>query len=526
MAARIRTVAFHGIDVMPIDVQVQVASGANGFAVVGLPDKAVGESRERVRAALTALGIALPAKRIIVNLSPADVAKEGSHYDLPIALGLLTALGVVDAERIAGFVALGELALDGALTRVAGVLPAALHAARHGLAIICPEICGGEAAWAGDRLAGHKVVAAPNLLALINHLRGSAHLPVPEPKLETADAAALPDLSDVKGQEGARRALEVAAAGGHNLLMIGPPGAGKSMLAARLPGLLPELTAQEALEISMRRSRAGGLPEGRLTRRRPFRDPHHSASLPALVGGGARARPGEVSLAHHGVLFLDELPEFARTALEALRQPLETGRISVARANAHVTYPARFQLVAAMNPCRCGHLGDAQRACTRAPRCGADYQAKLSGPLLDRLDLVIDVPPVRPADLALPPPSEDSAAVAQRVAIARTRQRARFAALKLDNEETNLPACNAQADGALLAEIATPDAEGRALLTRAAERLGLSARGWHRVLRVARTLADLDDSDQIRRLHIAEALAWRHPGNGMSAPPQRLAAVG
>jgi magnesium chelatase family protein len=307
--------------------------------------------------------------------------------------------------------------------------------------------------------------------------------------------------------------------------MIGPPGAGKSMLAARLPGLLPPLSPQEALEISMIQSLSGGLPEGRLTRRRPFRDPHHSASLAALVGGGTRAKPGEVSLAHHGVLFLDELPEFNRSALEALRQPLETGRISVARVQAHVTYPARFQLVAAMNPCRCGNLGDPTRACLRAPRCGAEYQSKLSGPLLDRLDLVIDVPPVKPADLALPPPAEDSTAVAQRVAAARQRQRDRFATLTTD-ETAQAPACNAQADGALLAEIATPDAEGRALLTRAAERLGLSARGWHRVLRVARTLADLDDSASVRRLHIAEALAWRHSGIAAGTQPRALASVG
>jgi magnesium chelatase family protein len=524
MAARVGTVAFSGIDVMPIDVQVHMTSAANAFLVVGLPDKAVGESRERVRAALAALGIALPAKRIIVNLSPADVAKEGSHYDLPIALGLLAAMGVLESDTLSGCVALGELALDGGLTKVAGVLPAALHAAQRKLTIICPEESGGEAAWAGDRSQGHKVIAAPNLLALVNHLRGLQRLPQPEPKLEEETRARLPDLIDVKGQEGARRALEVAAAGGHNLLMIGPPGAGKSMLAARLPGLLPPLSAQEALEVSMIQSLSGGLPDGRLTRRRPFRDPHHSASLAALVGGGTRAKPGEVSLAHHGVLFLDELPEFSRPALEALRQPLETGRISVARVQAHVTYPARFQLVAAMNPCRCGNLANPGRACLRAPRCGAEYQSKLSGPLLDRLDLVIDVPPVKPADLALPPPSEDSAAVAQRVAAARNRQRERFIKLVTESD-TVVPACNSQADGTLLNEIATPDAEGRALLTRAAERLGLSARGWHRVLRVARTLADLDDSDSVRRLHIAEALAWRHSGLA-NAQPRALAAVG
>lgn len=311
--------------------------------------------------------------------------------------------------------------------------------------------------------------------------------------------------------------------------MIGPPGSGKSMLAARLPGLLPPLEPEEALEASMVRSLAGELGEGRLSRRRAFRDPHHSATLPALVGGGSRARPGEVSLAHHGVLFLDELPEFARATLEALRQPLETGRVSVARANAHVTYPARFQLVAAMNPCRCGHLMEPGRSCGRAPRCGLDYQTKLSGPLLDRIDLVIDVPAVAAADLALPPPAERSADVAARVAAARAVQRERLAALesKASLREVepdpaagllaerarhwSRPRCNADTDGALLAAIAEPDAEGRALLARAAERLGLSARAWHRTLRVARTLADLDGSETVRRLHIAEALSYRRP---------------
>jgi len=505
VVARVRTVAFQGIEVLDIDVQVQMAGGTVAFTVVGLPDKAVGESRERVRAALHALGLALPAKRITVNLAPADVLKEGSHFDLPIALALLVVMGVIPDEEMDRFYALGELGLDGTLAPVAGVLPAATNAVAHGRNLICPAACGGEAAWA-DEL---EILAAPNLLSLINHFKGTQVLSRPRPAMrEAAEAAGGHlDLRDIKGQETAKRALEVAAAGAHNLLMAGPPGSGKSMLAARLPGLLPPLDGKEALEVSMIHSVAGMLEGGRLMLRRPFRDPHHSASLPALVGGGLRARPGEVSLAHQGVLFLDELPEFNRQTLESLRQPLETGRATIARANSHVTYPARVQLVAAMNPCRCGHLDDPAQACGRAPKCAADYQSRISGPLFDRIDLHVDVPAVTPADLSLPPPREGSAEVAARVAAARKVQRDRYVA----HDRPGAPPVrtNAEADGELLERVAAPDQPGRALLTEAAERMRLSARGYHRVLRVARTLADMEGAEGVRRVHVAEALSYR-----------------
>jgi len=495
--AHIYTVAFQGIEARPVDVQVHIADGGSGqFTIVGLADKAVAESRERVRAALAAIGLAMPFQRVTVNLAPADLPKEGSHYDLPIALGLLAAMGVLPASEIANYVALGELSLDAAVTAVPGVLPAAIAANEQGRGLICPQACGPEAAFAGEI----DILATPSLIALVNHMKGATVLTPPVPRM-LAPSRTAPDLRDVKGQESAKRALEIAAAGGHNLLMIGPPGAGKSMLAARLPGLLPPLDAREALEISLIQSLSGTLEGGAISRERPFRNPHHSASMAALVGGGLKVKPGEVSLAHLGVLFLDELPEFARAVLDSLRQPVETGEAVVARANAHVKYPARFQLVAAMNPCRCGYLSEPARGCGRAPRCGMDYQSRISGPLFDRIDLHIDVAAVSASDLSLPPAAEGSRDVARRVAAARAIQRMRLAPHHLRT--------NAEAEGEVLEAIAAPDPAGRKLLTEAAEQMQLSARGYHRVMKVARTIADLGGAQSVGKPHVAEALSYR-----------------
>ena len=497
MVARAYTVAFEGVEAKTVEVQCAVTAGIPGFSLVGLPDKAVTEARDRVRTALTSMAIALPSKRITINLSPADMPKEGSHFDLPIALALLAALEIIPKDAVEGTCSLGELSLDGSLLPVIGALPAALSAAEADRTLLCPKGSGPEAAW----VDAARVIGAATLADVVRHYTGQSPLPPAEPGEVIPDKSGR-DLTDVKGQERAKRALEIAAAGRHHLMMVGTPGSGKSMLAARLPGLLPPLTAQEALETSMIHSLAGLIEEGGINRARPFREPHHTASMAAIVGGGRRASPGEISLAHNGVLFMDEFPEFTRSVLETLRQPVESGEVVVARANAHVKYPCRFMLVAAANPCKCGYLPDASRACARAPACGDDYMGRISGPLMDRFDLRIEVPPVAYTDLDLPGSGEPSATVAARVQAARDLQHARYR----DHPGMRL---NADAEGEMLTEIATPDTEGRELLTKVADRFGLSARGYHRVLRVARTIADLDGSDTIRRPHVAEAVSFR-----------------
>ncbi len=497
MVARAYTVAFQGVDARIVEVQCAVSAGLPTFSVVGLPDKAVSEARDRIRSALSTMAIALPSRRITINLSPADLPKEGSHFDLPIALALLAALEIVPPDAVENTVALGELSLDGTLVGVLGALPAAMAAAQNDRVLLCPRASGAEAAWVGAT----EVIGADSLGDVIRHYTGQAPLTPAEPGEVSAPDTAR-DMRDVKGQERAKRAMEIAAAGRHHLIMIGTPGSGKSMLAARMPGILPPLSAPEALETSMIQSLCGLLDEGGISRARPFREPHHTASMAAIVGGGRGARPGEISLAHNGVLFMDEFPEFSRAVLETLRQPIETGEVMVARANAHVKYPCRFMLVAAANPCRCGYLSDPARACARVPTCGEDYLGRISGPLMDRFDLRIEVPPVAFTDLDLPASGDCSATVAARVAAAREVQARRFA-------DTPDMRHNADAEGAVLEEVAAPDAEGRELLIRAAEKFGLSARGYHRVIRVARTIADLDGAGAVRRPHIAEAISFR-----------------
>lgn len=497
MISRTYTVAFEGVEARLVEVQCAVSPGLPAFSIVGLPNKAVSEARDRVRSALNSMAIALPSKRITVNLSPADLPKDGSHFDLPIALALLGALGILPNDMIEGAVSLGELSLDGALVGVTGALPAAMAASEAGRQMICPAAAGAEAAWVGAAT----VIAASSLADVVRHATGEAPIS-PAVAGEVVEDVDHLDMIDVKGQETAKRAMEIAAAGRHHFLIVGTPGSGKSMLARRLPSILPPLTPQEALETSMIHSLTGLLDEGGISRTRPFREPHHTSSMAAIIGGGRGAKPGEVSLAHNGVLFMDEFPEFPRAVLETLRQPIESGEVMVARANAHVKYPCQFMLIAAANPCRCGYMSDASRACARVPICGEDYMSRISGPLLDRFDLRVDVPRVAYRDLDADAIGERSETIAARVRAAREVQRLRFGAKSKIRH-------NADASGEMLKQIAPLDSEGRDFLNLAADHWGFSARGYHRVLRVARTIADLDGEKKISKTHVCEAVNYR-----------------
>lgn len=498
MLAHVRSATVVGIEAAPIDVEVDVGPGLPGTNIVGLPDAGVKEGRVRVRGALENCGLKLPARRITVNLAPADLKKDGAAFDLPIAVGILCGAGALPLALAEGALFVGELALDGAVRPVKGVLPMAAYARARALRrIYVPRDNAAEARLArGDC----EVVPVAHLSDLLRAAAGEAMASAPEPPPPAPasfGAGAAPDLADIRGQEVARRALEIAAAGNHNLLLIGPPGSGKTMLARRVPGILPGLTFDEALETTMVYSVAGLLGGRGLVAERPFRAPHHTVSVAGLVGGGPLVRPGEISLAHNGVLFLDELLEFGRPQLESLRQPLEERAIAVVRARRHVTFPADCMLVAALNPCPCGHLGNPLRTCTCSAGAIAGYRAKLSGPLLDRIDMHVEVPAVRYRELAATAPGEASAVVRARVEAARGRQRARGVRP------------NARLSPGELAAHAALDGGGHALLERALEKLALSARSIERIRRVARTIADLEDAESVRVPHVAEALQYR-----------------
>ena len=502
MVAKTKTFSFSGIDAAPVDVQVKISNGNPLFSIVGLPDKSVGESKERVRGAITSTGLSWPFEKITVNLAPADLQKEGGHFDLAIAIGIMVEMGVLPQYLIDKYFIMGELSLDGSVNSVAGIISSAITANQMGCGIICPQANGKEAVWAGDV----EVIATPDIISLVNHLKGEQILNRPE-NFQNFQNNKYPDFADVKGQEHAKRALEIGASGGHNILMIGSPGSGKTMLASRIPSILPDLELMEILEINMIASVSDKINDGKLITSRPFREVHHSCSMPAMVGGGVRAKPGEVSLAHNGVLFLDELAEFPRQVLDSLRQPLENQEITISRANSCATYPANFQLIGAMNPCRCGFLGDAIKECKRAPLCGEEYKNKISGPLLDRIDIVVEVGQFdffagQENNLK----SESSEDIKQRVSAVRDLQKQRFSQFE---ELQNMSMLNSKIEGKFLDKFCKIDEDLQNILQNFVIKNRTSIRGITRILRVARTIADMENCEEIGKRHLLEAISYR-----------------
>jgi magnesium chelatase family protein len=486
---------------MEIMVETQISPGVASFCIVGLPDKTVGEAKERVRSTFFQLGLGFPLKRVVVNMAPADVPKAGSHYDLPIALSVLGAMEAIDMSFLENTISIGELGLDGSLYYVSGAICAAMLANEHNFSIICPKDCAKEAAWSGN----DGVIAAPNIISLINHINGASVIcpSIADPQQQSDFDYGI-DMEDVCGQLLAKRALEVAAAGCHNVLMIGPPGSGKSMMAARTRTILPLLSPAEALETTCIYSLSGLLPESGLIYHPPYREPHHSASIISIVGGGSDAKPGELSLAHNGILFLDELPEFQRAAIDALRQPLETNDITISRAKEHITYPANIQLIAAMNPCNCGFYGDVKKQCAKAPKCAQEYRNKISGPILDRFDIVIYINSVKISELFENENKISSETMRSRVEVAREVQRKRAATFGVSDLFLN-----GKAKGKYMNIQSSLKTEAREFFRKMVEHSGISTRGCQKILRIARTIADLENAPDIQKHHLAEALQYR-----------------